>query len=127
MTIKQKHLRRQIIQSIQEKPRWCLEVEVVACSLTVLPYLRINRTFLATTHITAEADRARSELAEEARWRTQLQQDLADLKAELQGAQQEPAHMHSPGSPWASNARTRNANAESRANGATRKLCAVPA
>ena len=40
---------------------------------------------------------ARSELAEEARWRTQLQQDLADLKAELQGAQQEPAHMHSPG------------------------------
>ena len=40
---------------------------------------------------------ARSELAEEARWRTQLQQDLADLKAEVQGAQQEPAHMHSPG------------------------------
>jgi uncharacterized protein (DUF3084 family) len=40
---------------------------------------------------------ARSELAEEARWRTQLQQDLVDLKAELQGAQQEPAHMHSPG------------------------------
>ena len=40
---------------------------------------------------------ARSELAEEARWRTQLQEDLADLKAELQGAQQEPAHMHSPG------------------------------
>ena len=44
-----------------------------------------------------EASRARSELAEEARWRTQLQKDLADLKAELQGAQQEPAHMHSPG------------------------------
>ena len=44
-----------------------------------------------------EASRARSELAEEARWRTQLQQDLADLKAELQGVQQEPAHMHSPG------------------------------
>jgi hypothetical protein len=44
-----------------------------------------------------EASRARSELAEEARWRTQLQQDLADLKAELQGAQQEPAHRHSPG------------------------------
>ena len=40
---------------------------------------------------------ARNELAEEARWRTQLQKDLADLKAELQGAQQEPAHMHSPG------------------------------
>jgi uncharacterized protein (DUF3084 family) len=40
---------------------------------------------------------ARSELAEEARWRTQLQQDLVVLKAELQGAQQEPAHMHSPG------------------------------
>jgi hypothetical protein len=40
---------------------------------------------------------ARSELAEEARWRTQLQQDLVDLKAELQGVQQEPAHMHSPG------------------------------
>ena len=40
---------------------------------------------------------ARSELGEEARWRTQLQEDLADLKAELQGAQQEPAHMHSPG------------------------------
>ena len=40
---------------------------------------------------------ARSELTEEARWRTQLQEDLADLKAELQGAQQEPAHMHSPG------------------------------
>ena len=40
---------------------------------------------------------ARSELADEARWRTQLQQDLVDLKAELQGAQQEPAHMHSPG------------------------------
>ena len=47
--------------------------------------------------VQAEADRARSELAEEARWRTQLQQDLVDLKAELQGAQQEPAHMHSPG------------------------------
>ena len=40
---------------------------------------------------------ARSERAEEARWRTQLQQDLVDLKAELQVAQQEPAHMHSPG------------------------------
>jgi len=47
--------------------------------------------------VQAEADRARSELAEEARWHTQLQQDLADLKAELQGAQEEPAHMHSPG------------------------------
>ena len=46
--------------------------------------------------VQAEADRARSELAEEARWRTQLQKDLADLKAELQGAQQEPAHMQSP-------------------------------
>jgi hypothetical protein len=32
-----------------------------------------------------------------ARWRTQLQQDLIDLKAELQGAQEEPAHMHAPG------------------------------
>jgi hypothetical protein len=31
------------------------------------------------------------------RWRTQLQRDLIDLKAELQGAQEEPAHMHSPG------------------------------
>ena len=47
--------------------------------------------------VQAEADRARSELAEEVRWRTQLQQDLIDLKAELQGAQEEPAHMHSPG------------------------------
>jgi hypothetical protein len=40
---------------------------------------------------------ARIQLAKEARWRTQLQQDLAYLKAELQGTQQEPAHMHSPG------------------------------
>ena len=40
---------------------------------------------------------ARIQLAKEARWRTQLQQDLADLKAELQGAQQELAHMHALG------------------------------
>ena len=40
---------------------------------------------------------ARNELAEEARWRTQLQQDLIDLKVELQGAQEKPAQMHSPG------------------------------
>jgi len=49
------------------------------------------------TELSGVREEARSELAEEARWRTQLQQDLADLKAELQGAQQEPAHMHSPG------------------------------
>jgi hypothetical protein len=55
------------------------------------------RTHTELAAVQAEADRARSELAEEARWRTQLQKDLADLKAELQGAQQEPAHMHSPG------------------------------
>jgi chromosome segregation ATPase len=41
-----------------------------------------------------EASRARSELAEEVRWRTQLQQHLIDLKAELQVAQEELAHMH---------------------------------
>ena len=55
------------------------------------------RTHTELAAVQAEADRARSELAEEARWHTQLQQDLADLKAELQGAQEEPAHMHSPG------------------------------
>jgi hypothetical protein len=49
------------------------------------------------TELSGVREEARSELAEEARWRTQLQQDLVDLKAELQGAQQEPAHMHSPG------------------------------
>ena len=40
---------------------------------------------------------AHSELAEEVRWRTQLQQRLIDLKAELQVAQEELAHMHAPG------------------------------
>jgi chromosome segregation ATPase len=40
---------------------------------------------------------ARSELAEEVRWRTQLQQDLIDLKAELQGVHEELAPMHAPG------------------------------
>jgi hypothetical protein len=40
---------------------------------------------------------AHSELAEEVRLRTQLQQHLIDLKAELQGAQEELAHMHAPG------------------------------
>jgi hypothetical protein len=41
---------------------------------------------------------AHSELAEEVRWRTQLQQRLIDLKAELQVAQEEElAHMHAPG------------------------------
>ena len=49
------------------------------------------------TELSGVREEARSELAEEARWRTQLQQDLVDLKAELQVAQQEPAHMHSPG------------------------------
>ena len=46
---------------------------------------------------TTQLQSAKEQLAEEARWRTQLQQDLVDLKAELQGVQQEPAHMHSPG------------------------------
>ena len=55
------------------------------------------RTHTELAAVLAEADRARSELAEEVRWRTQLQRDLIDLKAELQGAQEEPAHMHSPG------------------------------
>ena len=55
------------------------------------------RTHTELAAVQAEADRARSELAEEVRWRTQLQRDLIDLKAELQGAQEEPAHMHSPG------------------------------
>ena len=40
---------------------------------------------------------AHSELAEEVRLRTQLQQHLIDLKAELQVAQEELAHMHAPG------------------------------
>ena len=40
---------------------------------------------------------AHSELAEKVRLRTQLQQDLIDLKAELQAAQEELAHMHAPG------------------------------
>jgi hypothetical protein len=40
---------------------------------------------------------AHSELAEEVRLRTQLQQRLIDLKAELQVAQEELAHMHTPG------------------------------
>jgi hypothetical protein len=40
---------------------------------------------------------AHSELAEEVRLRTQLQQRLIDLKAELQVAQEELAHMHAPG------------------------------
>jgi chromosome segregation ATPase len=40
---------------------------------------------------------AHSELAEEVRLRTQLQQHLIDLKAELQAAQEELAHMHAPG------------------------------
>ncbi len=31
------------------------------------------------------------------RLRTQLQEDLIDLKAELQVAQEELAHMHAPG------------------------------
>ena len=55
------------------------------------------RTHTELAAVQAEADRARSELAEEVRWRTQLQRDLIDLKAELQGAEEEPAHMHSPG------------------------------
>jgi hypothetical protein len=40
---------------------------------------------------------AHSELAEEVRWRTQLQQHLIDLKTELQVTQEELAHMQSPG------------------------------
>ena len=40
---------------------------------------------------------AHSELAEEVCLRTQLQQRLIDLKAELQVAQEELAHMHAPG------------------------------
>ena len=40
---------------------------------------------------------AHSELAEKVRLRTQLQQHLIDLKAELQAAQEELAHMHAPG------------------------------
>ena len=40
---------------------------------------------------------AHSELAEEVRLRTQLQQRLIDLKAELKVAQEELAHMHAPG------------------------------
>jgi hypothetical protein len=40
---------------------------------------------------------AHSELAEEVRLRTQLQEHLIDLKAELQVAHEELAHMHTPG------------------------------
>ena len=40
---------------------------------------------------------AHSELAEEVRLRTQLQQHLINLKVELQVTQEELAHMHAPG------------------------------
>jgi hypothetical protein len=46
---------------------------------------------------TTQLQSAKEQLAEEVRLRTQLQQDLIDLKVELQGAQEKPAQMHSPG------------------------------
>ncbi len=46
---------------------------------------------------TTQLQSAKEQLAEEVRLRTQLQQDLIDLKVELQGAQEKSAQMHSPG------------------------------
>jgi len=54
----------------------------------VLEEASLGSTALAAAH---------SELAEEVRLRTQLQQRLIDLKAELQVSQEELAHMHAPG------------------------------
>jgi hypothetical protein len=51
----------------------------------------------AHAELSSVREEARSELAEDTRLRTQLQQDLIDLKVELQGAQEKPAQMHSPG------------------------------
>ncbi len=54
----------------------------------VLEEASLGSTALAAAH---------SELAEEVRLRTQLQQHLINLKAELQVEQEELAHMHAQG------------------------------